>query len=120
MGDDIVVGNSFWLPIHHHVLFDLGDLHMSWETVSVEYTDQKLVSMLAADEETPLNPYRSGYGAKIPTRYRIKYGSTPHEIISWRRVYVMNYGNAGSPYIVYRGDWIFLDSDTQSRLEALS
>lgn len=88
--------------------------------MSVEYTNPAFVSAFAADDEQPVNPYRSGYGAKVPTRYRVKYGKTSHESMTWRRVYVMQYGNAGSPYIVYRGDWIFLDSDTQSRLESLT
>ena len=44
----------------------------------------------------------SGYGSKIPTRYQV-------ELLGrWRRVYVMQYGNAGSAYVVYQGRRVFL------------
>jgi hypothetical protein len=45
----------------------------------------------------------SGYGAKIPTRYRVRY------LGRVRRVYVMQYGNAGSAYIIVRGAKQFID-----------
>ena len=45
----------------------------------------------------------SGYGAKIPTRYRVRH------LGRVRRVYVMQYGNAGSAYIVVGGVTQFID-----------
>ena len=62
---------------------------------------------------------RSSYGGKIPTRYMIRYGISLKEIGRMRRVYVMNYGNAGSAYIIYRGKELFLDTHTEYKLENL-
>ena len=47
----------------------------------------------------------SGYGAKIPTRYWARLDGERR----FRRVYVMQYGNAGSPYVRVRGEDVFLD-----------
>ena len=49
----------------------------------------------------------SGYGRKIPTRYMVKVASTAHPN-RWRRVYVMQYGNAGSAYVVVEGQKLFV------------
>lgn len=66
------------------------------------------------------NPYATGYGRKIPTRYQVKFESGRDFVgPRWHRVYVMQYGNAGSAYILVRGEVMFLDSMTESRLEAL-
>lgn len=74
----------------------------------------------ARKEDTPLNPYASGYGRKIPTRYFIKYESgKTYENSRWRRVYMMQYGNAGSAYILFRNKPLFLDSDTEYKLEKM-
>ena len=75
----------------------------------VEYTDPELVTGIKTTE-TPRNPSLSGYGAKIPTRYMVKYGT------HWRRVYVMNYGNSGSAYVLARGKVLFLDTTTEYAL----
>jgi hypothetical protein len=77
------------------------------------YTDPKEVTEVAATD-TPRNPYRSGYGPKVPTRYQIKYAGR------WRRVYMMQYGNAGSAYIMVDKTERFLDLDTEQKLEKLS
>lgn len=50
----------------------------------------------------PVNPYRipvSGYGKRIPSRYMVKHGGR------WRRVYVVQYSNAGTAYIGKPGAW---------------
>lgn len=47
----------------------------------------------------------SGLGAKIPTWYMLKIGKRMH------RVYVRQYGNAGSAFIVYKGEKYFLTTD---------
>jgi hypothetical protein len=44
----------------------------------------------------------SGYGRKIPTSWLL------HVSGRWRRVYVVCYSNAGSAYIVVRGERYFL------------
>jgi hypothetical protein len=58
----------------------------------------------------PVNRSISGYGSKIPTRWKIKYAGR------WYRVYVMQYGNSGSAYIKVLGEVLFLDIDTEYRL----
>lgn len=45
----------------------------------------------------------SGYGAKIPTRYMIKWQG------KWRRVYLRIYGNIGTCYIGKIADGLFLN-----------
>lgn len=42
----------------------------------------------------------TGYGEKIPTSYMLKLKGFPRP----RRVYVRNYGNAGTAYIIFGGD----------------
>ena len=48
--------------------------------------------------ETPRNPYSSGYGYKIPTRYKVLY------LGKWRRVYAACYGNISSLWITVQGN----------------
>ena len=55
----------------------------------------------------------SGYGGQIPTQYMIKY------LGRWRRVYMMQYANSGSAYVMVQHNHMFLDSDTEHRLENL-
>ena len=74
--------------------------------------------------DPPRNPYSSGYGQKISTEYWIEYANGRSNDRArwhprWHRVYVMQYGNAGSAYILVRGKIMFLDSTTESRLESL-
>lgn len=63
---------------------------------------------------TPRSPSVTGYGPKIPTRYMIQTCSR------WHRVYMMQYGNAGSAYILIMGVIHFLDLDTEHRLQELA
>lgn len=74
------------------------------------------IAEASADAEARPNPYAYGYGAKIPTRYRVRLtddGPGP-----LRRVYAMCYGNAGSLYVLRRGDMVFLsDTDLAVALE---
>jgi hypothetical protein len=57
--------------------------------------------------DTPHNRSATGYGSKIPTRYMLEYGGR------WRRVYMMQYGNSGSAYVIVHGQEHFLDLDTE-------
>jgi hypothetical protein len=45
------------------------------------------------ETELPPNPYASGYGAKIPTRYMLKTRGR------WRRVYCAQFSNAGTAWV---------------------
>jgi hypothetical protein len=56
----------------------------------------------------------SGYGPKIPLAYRIKFNDN-----RIRRVYVMQYGNSGSAYVIVNGITVFLDSDIEHDLMKL-
>ena len=42
----------------------------------------------------------SGYGAKIPTRYMVKYNGR------WRRVYAACHGNASTCYLANGSEWL--------------
>lgn len=86
----------------------------------IVYTIDRNVHGLKKETFARPNPYATGYGRKIPTRYQVKFESGRDFIgPRWHRVYVMQYGNAGSAYILVRGVVMFLDSVTESRLEAL-
>lgn len=43
---------------------------------------------------------QTGYGARIPSPYQVQWEGR------WRRVYVANYGNAGTAYIGKPGAWL--------------
>lgn len=45
----------------------------------------------------------SGYGGKLPTQYMVMW------LQRWRRVYVMQYSNSGSAYIIIGGQEVFVD-----------
>lgn len=79
--------------------------------MAVQYTDPETVTDVATDATAPRNPYRTGYGKKIPTARRVKYGSR------WHRVYVMCWSNAGTAYILVAGQCLVLDTDTEYRFE---
>lgn len=63
----------------------------------------------------PDNPYRSGYGRRIPTGLRIKLDNG-----RWYRVYVAQYGNIGTAYIrtKHAGER-YLDAACEARIEDL-
>jgi hypothetical protein len=47
------------------------------------------------DANSRKNPYATGYGRKVPTRYKVLYRGR------WYRVYCMVYANSGTEYIVF-------------------
>ena len=73
-------------------------------------TIPKLVESVSF-KKAPRHNYVTGYGAKIPMDYVIRYAGRE------RRVYVMNYGNSGSLWLNIEGQNVFLDLETQHRLE---
>jgi hypothetical protein len=85
------------------------------------YTDPKRVTGVFQWTTTPPNPYVFGYGRKIPTRNFVLYRTSEKEgqKIRPRRVWVMNYANIGSAYIIVQGKEVFLDSDTEFRIEKM-
>ena len=48
---------------------------------------------------------RSTYGRKLPSSWMVK------PSIRWLRVYVMQYGNAGTPYVIINGREMFFESE---------
>lgn len=137
-----MVGRTFRLTFHHYVHRDLEgvcsmsnvavaecircgvlanwELELHSEHCEVVRTIPGNVYNIKYESFTPRNPYRTGYGRKIPIRYMIKYESgKKYESNRWRRVYVMQYGNSGSAYIFIRNRIVFLDSVTESKLERL-
>lgn len=69
------------------------------------------IAEMRVDQDAPRNPYPSGYGRKIPTRYMLKLGKR------WHRVYMMQYSNSGSAYVLLKGEERFLHSDVEHALE---
>lgn len=55
--------------------------------------------------DAPPNPYRGGYGQRIPTRHMIFYAG------HWHRVYVAQWSNAGTPWINVKGVPVVVDID---------
>lgn len=76
------------------------------------YTDHALYRGARVTETPRSNQGASGYGSRVPTRYLINYANRE------RRVYMMQYGNAGSPYVIVGGQIQFLDTDTEHALAA--
>lgn len=97
---------------------DGSELLTHSESCGVVYTIADNVFNMKREDFQPNIPYAGPYGRKIPTRYMVKYNSgRKYEASHWRRVYIMQYGNAGSAYILLRGKILFLDSNTESKLE---
>lgn len=62
---------------------------------------------------TPPNRSRSGYGSKLPTSWQLQLKDK-----RWRRVYVIQWSNAGSAYILSKGTKLFLCSyDPEDELQ---
>lgn len=81
-------------------------------TAELARTDRALLTDIRVTDSPSYGRTVSGYGGKIPTRYLVRYAGR------WRRVYAMQYGNAGSVYLVVNGRDTFLDTDTEHALMA--
>jgi hypothetical protein len=71
--------------------------------MTVEYYPDESFLEFVSVSDSVRNPYASGYGRKIPTRFRVR---TDDGRI--RRVYVMQFANAGSAYVWINGRTVFL------------
>jgi hypothetical protein len=76
----------------------------------VTYTDPRHVTSVRVTPIPRHGQTVSGYGGAIPTRYLIRYLGV------WRRVRMMQYGNAGSAYVMVKGEPVFIDTFTEYRL----
>lgn len=63
--------------------------------------------------EQPRQRTATGYGPKLPIDFMVKVGTR------WYRVYVVNYGNAGSAYVVLKGQDYYLSTGVESLLGTL-
>lgn len=79
----------------------------------VQHTDSAKVTAVRVTEQPTYGRTVTGYGSKIPTRYMLTYDGRN------RRVYAMSYGNSSSLYVIANGEDLFLDSDTEYKLQAL-
>lgn len=70
-------------------------------TVGYPFSPRQTVRVPMKTTGTPRSERSdTGYGAKLPTQYMVKWEGR------WRRVYVCNFGNAGTPYIGKPGAWL--------------
>lgn len=53
-------------------------------------------------QEKGLSYTASGYGSKIPTRWKVKFGGV------WRRVYCRIYSNVGTCYVLINGERVII------------
>jgi len=63
--------------------------------------------------EAPRHNSATGYGPKIPTQYMLRIGTR------WHRVYVANYGNSGSLYVLISEQRHYLSGSAELVLETL-
>lgn len=63
------------------------------------------VAAVQVTEQPRYGQTASGYGSKVPTRYKVRLADDQR----WRRVYAMVYGNSGSIYVQVKGRDVFLD-----------
>lgn len=78
--------------------------------MTVRYLDDALVNAVKITDAPP-SPSATGYGGKIPTRYMLHIGKR------WHRVYMMQYGNSGTPYVRKGGDDLVLEVNTEHRVD---
>lgn len=78
---------------------------------NITWLDPALVQAYSNHGQPPRNPYRTGYGRKIPTGYSLRIGNR------WHRVYAMCYGNLATLYVLKGGDELVLGTETEYVLE---
>ena len=82
----------------------------------IQYTNPANVLEVFADDHEPrYGQSATGYGPKIPTRYRIRYATASGARVL--RVYMAVYGNSGSAYVCTGGRDLYLDTDTEYALQ---
>jgi hypothetical protein len=69
-----------------------------------EYTPMETREKPLWWHERGLQYTATGYGRKIPTRYQVRDGKR------WKRVYICQYGNAGTAYFMRLGERVVVDS----------
>ena len=77
------------------------------------YLNARDIVAVDVDTVAPRGPYVSGYGDRVPTRFRVVLSDGRA-----RRVYAACYGNAASLYVTVAGVRRYLDPDGESAVEA--
>jgi hypothetical protein len=68
----------------------------------------------ARNAKAPIFYSASGYGRKIPTNHMIQLADK-----RWRRVYLCQISNAGTAYVLERGEWLVVGSEAETAIESL-
>jgi len=76
--------------------------------MKVEYLDATRITDVKITD-VPRTNSRSGYGARLPTRYMVQLDNRKR----WHRVYVMQFSNAGSAYIIDHNEIKFINGDAE-------
>lgn len=71
---------------------------------AITYLDPSRI-MAKRNTEAPRHRSRTGYGNKLPTSWELQLDDK-----RWRRVYIVQWSNAGSPYVLVGGEVHFLGS----------
>lgn len=79
-------------------------------STATHWLDDALIAGIKITE-APRSPSVTGYGSKIPTKYMLKLDGR------WHRVYVMQYSNSGTAYVIHRGRTSILESNTEYRIK---
>lgn len=78
--------------------------------MAIKWLDNDTVTAVKITD-APFNRSVTGYGPKIPTRYMLRIGPR------WHRVYMMQYANSGTPYVVKGGHDLILENETRYRID---
>lgn len=78
--------------------------------MTITWLDDALITDVKLTD-TPPHRSATGYGRKIPTRYMVQITKR------WHRIYMMQYSNAGTAYVLKGGDELILETATEHRLE---
>lgn len=73
-------------------------------------------AQIIAAKRTIIPPFHSasGYGRKIPTSFKIQLLDK-----IWRRVYVCQVSNAGTAYVLCKGQWRVINGEAENAIESL-
>ena len=83
------------------------------EIRNVKHVDDTLITDARITDTPRSGQTVSGYGGQIPTRYQLRYKGR------WHRVYMMQYGNAGTPYIKHGGEDLVLTIHAEHEIERM-
>src|SRR4051812_22891489 len=74
------------------------------KSTALDYLKEDAVQAVRTTPAPDYGRTQSGYGSKIPTRRELQIKNR------WHRVYTIQYSNAGSAFVVVKGQRIYLGS----------